>query len=220
DVVSILRAVNAPQEKINEITALARIANTEWQDNRSSWRRGLEKRQSELAALEASATELRYFLPSMITALLATPEYIRASLAGRPVDTAKTIAKKIERQAVLYDESKLFTFILTEQAIKWGIISAPAMAVQIDRIASLSQLSTVRIGLIPFGTDLPRGPLNTFTIYDDHLVTVETFTGRIVFQDSRDVGQHREVFDMYESIAHFGDEGRNYLREWVTIFRA
>ncbi|MEV0620709.1 helix-turn-helix transcriptional regulator [Nonomuraea sp. NPDC050404] len=219
DVASILHAVGAPQEIISEVTALARMANTEWQDNRSSWRRGLEKRQSELATLEAGATELRYFLPSMITALLATPEYIRASLTGRPVDTSKTISKKIERQAVLYDESKSFTFILTEQAIRWGIVSAHAMAVQIERLASLSHLPTVRIGVVPFSVELPRGPLNTFTVYDDRLATVETFTGRIVFQDFRDIAQHRQIFDMYENIAVFDEDCRGHLQEWTAAYR-
>jgi transcriptional regulator with XRE-family HTH domain len=124
DVERILRALDAPPEVVAEITALARIANTEWQDKRSSWRRGMEKRQSELAALESEATELRYFLSSMITGLLATPEYIRASLGHTPGDSSKTVARKLERQAVLYDTTKHFTFLLTEQAARWAIVPA------------------------------------------------------------------------------------------------
>lgn len=108
DVERILRALDAPPELVTEVTALARIANTEWQDKRSSWRRGMEKRQTELASLESEATELRYFLPAMITGLLATPEYIRASLSHTPGDPSKTITRKLERQAVLYDTTKTF----------------------------------------------------------------------------------------------------------------
>jgi transcriptional regulator with XRE-family HTH domain len=213
DVERILAALEAPPELIAEVTALARIANTEWQDKRSSWRRGLEKRQSELAALEATATELRYFLPAMITGLLATPEYIRASLTHSPGDTSKTVAKKIERQAVLYDTSKAFTFLLTEQAVRWAIVPRSAMAVQIDRLASLSRLPNIRLGVLPNGTPLARGPLNTFTTYDSRLATVETFTGRIVFQDPRDVAQHLEIFALYEQGALFEDDARSFLSD-------
>ncbi|MFD4573457.1 helix-turn-helix domain-containing protein [Streptomyces sp. NPDC058417] len=211
DVERILRAVEAPSELVGEVMALARLAHTEWQDNRSSWRRGLEKRQAELAALESESTEMRYFLPSMLTALLATPEYAKASLTHSPGDTSKTVSRKLERQAVLYDTSKRFTFLLTEQAVRWLIVPASAMTVQIDRLTSLSRLPNIRMGILLDGVTIPRGPLNPFTVYDDRLATAETFTGRIVFQDGRDVAQYREVFDMYAGFAVYEDEARNYL---------
>ncbi|MBD0839024.1 helix-turn-helix domain-containing protein [Streptomyces sp. TRM68416] len=215
DVERILRAVDAPPELVSEVMALARMANTEWQDKRSSWRRGLEKRQAELAALESESTEMRYFLPSMLTGLLATPEYVRASLTHSPGGKTKTVARKLERQAVLYDTSKRFTFLLTEQAIRWAIVPTTAMAVQIDRLTSLSRLPNIRIGVVPNGTNIPRGPLNTFTIYDDRLATVETFTGRIVFQDGRDIAQYREIFEMYAGFAIYGDGAREFLAACV-----
>ncbi|MGW5335481.1 helix-turn-helix domain-containing protein [Streptomyces bauhiniae] len=215
----ILRAVGAPPALVAEVTALARLANTEWQAVRSSWRRGLDKRQAELAALEADAVELRCFLPSMITGLLATPEYIRASLDHVPGDVARTVARKIERQAVLYDSSKRFTFLLTEQAVRWAVVPPPVLAVQLDRLMSLSHLPNVLIGVLPFGTPITRGPMNTFTVYDDRLVTVENFTGRIVFQDARDIAEHREIFDQYERHALFGEDARGRLGEWASGYR-
>ncbi|MCL8014559.1 helix-turn-helix transcriptional regulator [Streptomyces sp. AS02] len=219
DVERILQALDAPPEIVAEITALARIANTEWQDKRSSWRRGMEKRQTELASLEAEATELRYFLPSMMTGLLATPEFIRASLSHTPGDPAKTVARKLERQAVLYDTSKSFTFLLTEQAARWAIVPALAMAIQIDRLISLSHLPNLRIGVIPTGAVTPRGPMNTFTIYDRRLATVENFTGRMVFRDARDIAEYLAVFTLFEDRAHFDEGARILLRRWAEAYR-
>lgn len=220
DVELILSALDAPPEIVARVSSLARLANTEWQGKRASWRRGLEQRQTELAGLEAAATTLRYFLPAMITGLLATPEYIRASLGHSPVDTSKTVARKLERQAVFCDSTKRFTFLLTEQAVRWAVVPHAAMAVQIDHLVSISHLPNVRIGLIPLGAVVGRGPLNTFTVYDQRLVTVETFTGRIVFQDARDIVEHLEVFGLYEDHALFGDEARAALREWARTYRS
>lgn len=118
DVELMLEALGADGPVSAEILSLARTANTEWQDHWSSRRRGLDKKQNELSRLEAVSTEFRFFLLSMITGLLATPEYVRASIADVPGDQSKTIAKKLERQQVLYDSSKSFTFILTEQAVR------------------------------------------------------------------------------------------------------
>ncbi|MFJ6212529.1 helix-turn-helix domain-containing protein [Streptomyces sp. NPDC092296] len=219
DVELILRALEAPPELMAEVSALARLANTEWQGKRSSWRRGLEKRQAELAGLEGEATTLRYFLPAMVTGLLATPEYIKASLGHSPVETSRTIARKLERQAILYEITKRFTFVLTEQAVRWAVVSRAAMSVQIDRLVSLSRLPNVRIGVVPIGTVVGRGPLNTFTIYDQRLVTVETFTGRMVFQDARDIAEHLEVFAIYERHAQFGEGARALLTEWADTCR-
>ncbi|GAA3802836.1 hypothetical protein GCM10022403_041110 [Streptomyces coacervatus] len=219
DVERILRALDAPADIVASVTALARIANTEWQDKRSSWRRGMEKRQTELASLEQESTELRYFLPSMITGLLATPEYVRASLSHTPGDSSKTVARKLERQAVLYDTSKAFTFVLTEQAARWAILPSSAMAVQIDRLVSLSHLPNLRMGVIPMGTVMARGPMNTFTVYDNRLTTVENFTGRMVFRDSRDVSEYLAVFTAFEQHARFGDEARALLQLWANACR-
>ncbi|MFI8235790.1 helix-turn-helix domain-containing protein [Streptomyces sp. NPDC085866] len=219
DVELILRALGAPQQLMAEVTALARLANTEWQPIRSSWRRGLEKRQAELAGLEFEAKELRYFLPAMITGLLATPEYIRASLEYSPGDVSKTVARKLDRQAVLYDTTKRFTFLLTEQAVRWSVLPPPAMAVQVDRLASLSHLPNVRIGIVPMGTAISRGPMNTFTVYDDRLATVETFTGRTVFRDARDIAEHLEIFNEYARKALFEEAARTLLQEWASLFR-
>lgn len=219
DVERILRALDAPPELVTEVTTLARIANTEWQDKRSSWRRGMEKRQAELAALESEASELRYFLPAMITGLLATPEYIRASLSHTPGDSSRTVARKLERQAVLYDISKTLTFILTEQAVRWAILPPSAMAVQIDRLVSLSHLPNVRIGVMSIGTAMSRGPMNTFTVYDNRLATVENFTGRMVFRDARDISEYLGIFSIFERQGQFGDEARVLLQSWADAAR-
>ncbi|MFC5719066.1 helix-turn-helix domain-containing protein [Streptomyces gamaensis] len=219
DVELILETLGATGPLATQILALARTVNTEWQDHWSSRRRGLDKKQNELAQLESISTEFRFFLLSMITGLLATPEYVRASIADVPGDQSKTVAKKLERQSVLYDPSKLFTFLLTEQAVRWPLLPPMAMAMQLDRLASVSRIPNVRLGIIPLGGYVPERPLNTFTIYDRRLATVETETGALVLRDHRDVTAYRENFDRYEGYALFGDEAREKLGEWSATYR-
>jgi hypothetical protein len=77
----------------------ARLANAEYENARSSLRRGLYRKQRELAALEADSQHIRFFLPTMITGLLLTPEYARASLGVFPGDHAQAITKRLDRLA-------------------------------------------------------------------------------------------------------------------------
>ncbi|OAR24516.1 hypothetical protein A8W25_19175 [Streptomyces sp. ERV7] len=219
DVEQYLRGVGAPPEAVERVMSLARLANTEWRNLRNLRRTGLGSRQAELKALESSSRHMRYFLLSLITGLLATPEYVRASLAHSPADTSKAVAGKLERQQILYDASKRFTFILTEQAVRFPLVGAHAMAVQIDQLASLAQLPNVRMGIIPVGTRTPGLPLNTFTIYDDRMVTTELTTGSIVFRDARDIRAYLDEFAGYEERALFGDAARELLRVWAAAFR-
>lgn len=220
DVEQILRGLGAPPNMIAEVSALARLANTEWRNLRELRRKGLGTRQAELRALEASSTRLRYFLLSMVTGLLATPEYVRASLAHSPTDTSKAVAGKLARQSVLYDASKQFTFILTEQAVRWPVVSPLALAEQMDRLSSLSYLPNVRIGLIPVGSPTPTNPLNTFTIYDTSLATIETSAGLLVLRDDRDVSSYLEEFSGYEESALFHEDARERLAEWSASCRS
>lgn len=220
DLERILRALVAPPEVIDEVIALARLANTEWQGLRSLRRRGLEKKQSELAALEVTCTEFRFFLLSMLTGLLFTPEYIRASLAHSPVDITKTVARKLERQEVLYDTTKLFTFILTEQAVRWPLLPPAAMALQIDRLVSLTYLTNVKLGVIPMTGYKPMAPMDTFTVYDDRLATVENTTGVVVLRDPRDIEIHLDLFATLEGYALFDEEARAFLRSWSADCRS
>lgn len=194
--------------------------NTEWQDKRSLRRRGPDAKQNELAGLEKSCTEFRYFLPTMITGLLATPEYARASVAAAPGDQSKTVAKKLARQAVLHDTSKRFTFVLTEQAVRWPLVPPNALSTQIDHLASLTRLPSVRIGVIPLSGDVKPGPLSVFTVYDDHLATVETPTGVLVFRDREDVSEYRGQFAVHEGHALFGEAARDRLSEWAAAYRS
>ncbi|WP_274030516.1 helix-turn-helix domain-containing protein [Streptomyces sp. MMBL 11-1] len=218
DVELILDALGTDDPAASQILELVRTANTEWQDHWSSRRRGLEKKQNELARIETVTTEFRFFLLSAITGLLATPEYVRASIADTPGDQSKTIAKKLERQRVLYDSSKSFTFLLTEQAVRWPFLPPLAMAMQLDRLASVSRIPSVRLGVIPLAGHISEMPLNTFTVYDRRLATVETGTGALILRDHRDVNAYREDFERYESYAVFGDECRELLNEWSGIF--
>jgi transcriptional regulator with XRE-family HTH domain len=219
DVERILQALSAPPYVLSEVTALARLANTEFHDVRSLLRKGLEKRQHELAGLEVASTGFRFFLPAMITALISTPEYIRASLAHVQGETAKAVAKKLDRQAVLYDSAKSFSFVLTESAVRWPLCPPLLMALQLDRLSSLSYLPNIRLGVIPVTASPPRGPLNTFTVYDERLVTAETFTGAVVMRDPRDVAFHLDLFGSFAAAAVFDDTARERLAEWAADFR-
>ncbi|MGW2846672.1 Scr1 family TA system antitoxin-like transcriptional regulator [Streptomyces sp. NPDC001274] len=220
DVEQILAGVQASPDVASEVMAVARMAQTEWQDRKALHRKGLDKKQIELAGLEAVTKEFRYFLLSMNTGLLATPEYIRESIShAPPKQQAKAVGMKLERQTVLFDRAKRFTFLLTEQAVRDPLLAPDAMAMQVDRLISLSLQPNIRIGVLPMRVKFSNVPLSTFTVYDDRLATIETDLGAAVFRSPKYVRLLMDRFSGYESFSLFGDEARVVLTEWDWSFR-
>ncbi|MEV7940256.1 DUF5753 domain-containing protein [Kitasatospora sp. NPDC088264] len=172
-----------------------------------------------MASLERTSTEPRHFLPTMITGLLSTPAYVNASLAQIPGDHSRVIAKKLERQAVLRDVTKSFTFVLTEQACLWPLVPAQAIATQLDHLASVSRLPNVRLGVIPLAGHMPKAPMNVFTVYDASLATVEVAAGVLVFNRPHDVQEYLDTFRTFENYALWGEDARAALHEWTSRHR-
>lgn len=224
DVDRILRALDVDQATRAELLALARVANTEYQDIRASVRRGLHHRQHDLAALEAGASNMRHFLPALVTGLLQTPEYMRAAM-DTPVeaaggDTSTAIALKLERQAILHDQAKRFEFLLTESAVRWLLCRPSVMALQLDRLVSLSRLPNVSIGVLPLGAQVDAGAFHTFVTYDKHLVTVELFTGLLVLRDPKDVDHYHALFDFFGGHSLWSDAARAFLGDIADVYRS
>jgi Domain of unknown function (DUF5753) len=166
---------------------------------------------------------MRHFLPALITGLLQIPEYMQAAM-NTPVepaagDTAKAVRMKLERQSVLSDESKQFMFLLTESAVRWQLCEPSIMALQIDRLVSLSWLPNVRLGILPLGGRVEDGAYHTFVIYDERLVTIELFTGQLVLRDPKDVSHYSALFEFFSNHAIWDQDARAFLAMVAEDFR-
>jgi transcriptional regulator with XRE-family HTH domain len=225
DVEQILNSLGVDHATRHELLALARVANTEYQDVRASVRRGLHHRQKELATLEANATQVQHFLPALITGLLQTPEYLNQALSS-PVDPAanadrsRSMVIKLQRQSILHDQTKRFDFLLTESAVRWQLCEPLVMAMQLDRLVSVSHLPNVRMGIVPHCVRIPDGPMNGFVVYDTRLVTIELFTGQLVLRDPKDIDHYHTLFDFFASHALWSNDARSFLHGLADEFRS
>ena len=101
------------------------------------------KLQEDSLQLEASAATILNFQIAGIPGLLQVPEYARRVFAaGHPVgqpDIAAAVAARMNRQAILYDDSKHLEFILTEAAVRWRLGPENLMRAQVDKIIDVSR---------------------------------------------------------------------------------
>ncbi|MEV6818349.1 helix-turn-helix transcriptional regulator [Nocardiopsis dassonvillei] len=215
DVRALLDLFQPPLAERKKLEAHAQELNDRYRSLRMLRKRGLEHEQQGIKRVESSTRLLRVFEPSVVPGLLQTAEYARA-VFSRPlscsgVDAGKAVAARLDRQSVLFQPDRKFHFVITEAALRWRMGGSVTMAAQMDRLASLSTLANVLVGLIPWWVEVPELPNNGFDIRDDREVAVENFTTHKVLTDPRDIDFHLRMFQYFADAAIYDDEARSFL---------
>ena len=219
------RAAGASPAEREKLLGIAEAAATETVSWRKAMARGLVKLQEDSGDLEASAATIRNFQTAGIPGLLQVPEYARRVFAaghpsGQP-DIAAAVAARMNRQAILYDESKHLEFILTEAAVRWRLGPESLMRAQVDRIITVSGLENVTVGVIPQAAEANVWHDHGFNILEDRaddgdpVVHVETLTDGLTITDPADVAAYRDAFARLQRLAVTGAEAQALLRQIV-----
>ncbi|MEV2276251.1 helix-turn-helix transcriptional regulator [Nocardiopsis sp. NPDC049922] len=217
DVQSLIELYQAPADEREELEARAQTLNDRYASLRMLRKRGLHRVQEDIGRSAQSTSVIRSFQPSLVPGLLQTPEYAR-EVFSQPLSTAGTdvpqaVRARLDRQALLFDPEREFHFVITEAALRWRLGDAMTMKAQMDRLANLSTLGNVRLGLLPWSVFVPQVPKNGFTVLDDREVAVESFTTHRSISEPRDIRFYLEIFQMYADAAIHDDEARAFLAE-------
>lgn len=187
----------------------------------AEWRRqlaaGTSSRQRASIELEGRATVIRAFESTVIPGLLQTPDYARHRLAesvkrhGVVDDVDEGVRVRMQRQQILYRPDKRFHFVLTEAALRYRLCPPQVMIGQLDRLVAMSAMSTLRVGVIGFDTDLPESPKHGFWIFDDRMVLVETIAAELTLKQPQEIALYTQVFERLASVARYGSDARRIV---------
>ncbi len=226
DTERILKALVVPKDVATELLSLARAANVDYASWRSVARLGIWHKQNELKSLANDSAHVRQFLPAIPSGLLQTPEYARETFTpvveGRPArDVDRAVKARIDSQQCLEDTSRQFWFILTEQALRWRQAAPDVMERQRAHLVAVSRKLNVHLAVLPLDyidssvdpEEVKVPALNVFVVYDDRLVTVETFSGEMALRDPRDVSYHLNLFNYFYGLSLHGDDARTRIMQ-------
>lgn len=212
----LLDAVGASRADRKSLIEAIRSFDAEYTSTRTVLAKGAQHRQNEIRETEARATQIDSFWTVLVPGLLQTPDYTRTvadvdldaeGLTIQEIDGA--IELRAERQELLKDRSKRFSFLLYEPVL-WARFGSASVARQ--QLARLQELTSgpkhVRLGIIPLTTPLPVLPMTGFTIYDDRLVNVDTLLGEINITATEDIDRYRSAFDRLSGCAVGGRAAR------------
>lgn len=177
--------------------------------------------QHRIRRMEASASLIRAFQPAIVLGLLQTPAYIRAlvAYAGDDEDELdRFVAARLERQAALHE--RRWELVLTEGALRWNVGSPTVMAEQLDHLIAVTELPTVRLGVIPWTRSVHRHVRHGFTILDDQAVRVATETASATHTEQADIESYVELFAAYSALADYDDAARAVFARLAAEYRA
>jgi transcriptional regulator with XRE-family HTH domain len=165
--------------------------------------------QETYVEYEARARTIRLFQPTLIPGLLQTSEYAR-SLISRSCDVlgidyqvegASAVARRLDRQKVIYDPDKSLTFTMLESVLDYRVTSPAAMIAQLDFVLEVSRRDNVRILVIPDGTDLLVPTGSSVEIFDGRQALAETLIGIQPYTLPADIESLVTILDYLEGEA-------------------
>lgn len=175
-------------------------------------RQGHRANQDRYGAMEAAASTVRVYQPALVPGLLQTADYTRHVVGHLVASTPTTaeqleglVAGRLQRQQILYDHTRRFGFLTTEWALRTPAGPVQVLRGQLDRLAMLSTLDHVEIGIIPMAATTPAIALTGFNLWDS-VVVVEYDLGEVTIRDPSEVARYGEMFEALRRPAMFGSD--------------
>jgi hypothetical protein len=73
--------------------------------------------------------------------------------------------------------------------------------------------------VIPFSVRVPLAPMHGFWIFDDQLVTVETFGGELMLREPDELELYAKAFETLQGAAVFGEQARAIITQVLADLR-
>ncbi|MFG2759490.1 helix-turn-helix domain-containing protein [Streptomyces wuyuanensis] len=179
-----------------------------------SWRRQLRAGhrpvQDALTVEYERSTLLRAWEGAMVVGLLQTGDYARAvftryaELHQSPRDVDDAVRARLRRQEILYQPGRTFEIVMWEAALHARVCPPAVLAAQLDRLAGVIGLDTVRLGIVPLGAPVAIPPGPGFWLYDERLAIVEDWHAELWLDTSEDIALYGRVWSLLSEAAVYG----------------
>lgn len=204
-------ACGFPSE-IPDLIEAVRTIDAQLIDWRRSLKAGTKSRQGANITAYEKTTLFRVWETAVIPGLLQTSAYARGVLRtvidfyGIPDDLDEGVAARIEAQRVLTHGDRRFLLLISEAALYTGVGDADVMRAQLVALREAMRMPRVSLGVVPL-TAPYTVPRNTaFTIYDNRLVTVATYTAELAITQRQEVATYERAFDRLQALARRGPD--------------
>lgn len=212
------------QDHIDDLIATVRHIDELWQEWRRLLQTGAEKRQSQGLQVYAKTKVFRIWHPTVVWGTLQTADYAAETFRQVvdyyeiPDDAEAATAKRLERQQYLYQGSRIFNVLLGEQALYSNLGGPEVMKGQLDRLLAVMRLPRLSLGIVPRSAPLSIWLGNSFSMFDNKLVLVETYSAEFSVTQPREIELYTKAFELLKQSAVYGAAVRDLILAAIHHF--
>ncbi|MEU0813850.1 DUF5753 domain-containing protein [Streptomyces mirabilis] len=162
--------------------------------------------------------------PTMMWGTLQTEAYATVILRqvvdflGVPDDVPAGVAKRMERQQVLYDGDHHFDVILGEQALYTNIGGPEVLREQMERLLQDIDLPSLSLGVHAATAEVSVIPMPGFDMYDDVRVHYELVSTGVDVTEPDELALHDKAFNALSSVVCYGDAAKDLITKALVFW--
>ncbi|SCE65745.1 helix-turn-helix domain-containing protein [Micromonospora mirobrigensis] len=185
----------------------------------------LDRRTIDFIALEAEATGIANFEPSVVPGLLQTADYIRGVMRGGPhtltdEQVEQRVHLRLDRQQRLTgDQPPIFDAIIDEAALLRPVGDRTVMDGQLRHLLKMAELPNITVQVIPLRAGYHRGTRGSLHILefadpeDPIIASVETVAGQMVLDRPGDLRTCTKIMEHLRTVALTPAASREQLHQ-------
>ncbi|MFI0984994.1 helix-turn-helix domain-containing protein [Streptomyces exfoliatus] len=207
------------QDQAGDLIATVRHIEELWLEWRRQLQTGAEPRQRKALPVYARTKVFRIWHPTVVWGTLQTAEYAAETFRQVvdyyeiPDDIDAAVAKRMERQRYLYEGDRIFNVLLAEQVLSTNFGGPDVMRGQLDRLLAVMSLPRLSLGFIPARAPMHIWPGNSFSMFDNKLVLVETYSAEFSVTQPREIALYAKAFDLLKRSAVYGRPARALIAQ-------
>lgn len=166
------------------------------------------------------------YVPDMIWGTLQTEAYATAILRkvvdflDVPDDVPAGVAKRMERQQVLYDGEHQYDVVLGEQSLYTNVGGPEVMRGQLERLLREIDLPSLALGVLPATAEVGMVPVSGFNMYDGQRVSYELVSTGVDITDPAELALHNKAFGLLRNAACYGDDAKDLIEKALAFWSA
>ncbi|MFD0003579.1 DUF5753 domain-containing protein [Streptomyces sp. NPDC127178] len=192
-----------------------------WQQRLST---GTEDIQSEVIDWYRRNRHGKAYVPTMIWGTFQTEAYATVILRqvveflGVPDDVPAGVAKRMERQQVLYDAEHHYDVILGEQALYTNVGGPVVMRGQMERLLRDIDLPSVTLGVLPTTAEVSVVPMPGFNLHGDDRAHYELVSTGVDITDPAELALHGKAFNALHNASCHGDAAKELIGKALAFW--
>ncbi|MEV6485043.1 DUF5753 domain-containing protein [Streptomyces sp. NPDC051576] len=192
-----------------------------WQQRLSS---GTEDIQDEVIRWYQQTPYGKGYVPNMIWGTLQTEAYATVILRrvvdflGVPDDVQAGVAKRMERQQVLYDGEHRYDVILGEQGLYTNVGGPEVMCEQMERLLRDIDLPSLTLGVLATTAEVSVVPMPGFNMRGSDSVHYELVSSGVDFTDSAELALHERAFTALSNAASYGEDAKGLITKALKFW--